>query len=97
VLQIYFRDKDELMLLAFELAYEHAMEVNNRAVGEATGLEQLRRRLCAYSRPDEEQRQVTEVLMAVIMRAKTMTKPEALATRWGTISVAGPQPSVPAA
>ena len=71
VLQIYFRDKDELMLFAFELAYEHAVEVNNRAVGEATGLEQLRRRLCAYSRPDEEQRRVTEVLMAFIMRAKT--------------------------
>ncbi len=71
VLQLYFRDKGELMLYAFELACDHAMEVNHRVVGEAKGLEDLRRRMLAYARPDEEQRQVTEVLTAFVMRAKT--------------------------
>ena len=45
VLQLYFRDKDELMLFAFELACDHALEVNGRGVGDATGLEIVRRML----------------------------------------------------
>ena len=56
VLQRYFRDKDELMLFAYELASDHAVAVNVRAVGDARGLEALRRRLIAYARPDAEQR-----------------------------------------
>jgi AcrR family transcriptional regulator len=70
VLQMYFRDKEELMLFAFELACDHAMEVNYRAQGETTGLEATRRRLLAYACPDEEQRLVFEVLIAFMARAK---------------------------
>ncbi len=71
VLQRYFRDKDELMLFAYELASDHAVSVNVRAIGDATGLEALRRRLMIYSRPDAEQRQVTEVLTAFTVHART--------------------------
>ena len=74
VLQLYFRDKDELMLFAFELACDHALEVNGRVVGDATGLEIVRRLLMAYARPDEEQRLVTLVLTSFI--ARTRTHPE---------------------
>ena len=71
VLQRYFRDKDELMLFAYELASDHAVSVNVRAIGDATGLEALRRRLLIYARPDAEQRQVTEVLSAFPVHART--------------------------
>jgi TetR/AcrR family transcriptional regulator, transcriptional repressor of bet genes len=74
VLQLYFRDKDELMLFAFELACDHALEVNRQATGDATGLDVLRRLLMAYARPDEEQRLVTLVLTSFI--ARTRTHPE---------------------
>jgi TetR/AcrR family transcriptional repressor of bet genes len=71
VLQRYFRDKDELMLFAYELASDHAVAVNVRVIGDATGLEALRRRLLIYARPDSEQRQVTEVLTAFTVHART--------------------------
>ncbi len=71
VLQRYFRDKDELMLFAYELASDHAVSVNVRAVGDARRLEALRRRLIAYARPDAEQRQVMEVLSAFAVHART--------------------------
>jgi TetR/AcrR family transcriptional regulator, transcriptional repressor of bet genes len=71
VLQRYFRDKDELMLFAYELASDHAVAVNVRVIGDATGLEALRRRLLVYARPDAEQRQVTEVLTAFTVHART--------------------------
>ena len=71
VLQRYFRDKDELMLFAYELARDHAVSVNVRAIGDASGLEALRRRLLVYTRPDAEQRQVTEVLSAFTVHART--------------------------
>jgi len=71
VLQRYFRDKDELMLFAYELASDHAVAVNVRAVDDARGLEAVRRRLIAYARPDAEQRQVTEVLSAFPVHART--------------------------
>jgi AcrR family transcriptional regulator len=71
VLQRYFRDKDELMLFAYELASDHAVAVNVRVIGDATGLEALRRRLLIYARPDAEQRQVTEVLTAFTVHART--------------------------
>ena len=51
VLQRYFRDKDELMLFAYELASDHAVAVNVRAVGDSRGLEAMRRRLLAYAAP----------------------------------------------
>jgi AcrR family transcriptional regulator len=70
VLQRYFRDKDELMLFAYQLACDHAVAVNVRAIGDAVGLETLRRRLLAYALPDPEQRLVTEVLTAFTVRAK---------------------------
>ena len=71
MLQRYFRDKDELMLFAYELASDHAVSVNVRAIGEAKGLEALRRRMLVYARPDAEQRQVTEVLSALQVHART--------------------------
>jgi AcrR family transcriptional regulator len=71
VLQRYFRDKDELMLFAFELACDHALEVNGRVVGDATGLEVVRRMLMSFVRPDEEQRLVTIVLTAFVARIPT--------------------------
>jgi AcrR family transcriptional regulator len=71
VLQRYFRDKDELMLFAYELATDHAVSVNIRAVGDARGLEALRRRMLAFARPDGEQRQVVEVLNAFAVHART--------------------------
>ena len=71
MLQRYFRDKDELMLFAYELASDHAVAVNVRVIGDATGLEALRRRLLIYARPDAEQRQVTEVLTAFTVHART--------------------------
>ena len=71
VLQRYFRDKGELMLFAFELACDHALEVNGRAIGEATGLEVVRRMLMSFVRPDEERRLVTMVLTAFVARIPT--------------------------
>ena len=71
VLQLYFRDKDELMLFAFELACDHALEVTGRVVGDATGLEVVRRMLSAYLRPNDEQRLVTIVLTAFVARIPT--------------------------
>ena len=84
VLQRYFRDKDELMLFAYELASDHAVAVNVRAVGDARGLEALRRRLIAYARPDAEQRQVMEVLSAFAVHARTQPElTEAIRHRYG--------------
>ena len=71
VLQRYFRDKEELMLFAYELASDHAVSVNVKAIGNARGLEALRRRMLIYARPDAEQRQVTEVLSALQVHART--------------------------
>ena len=59
------------MLFAYELASDHAVAVNVRVIGDATGLEALRRRLLIYARPDAEQRQVTEVLTAFTVHART--------------------------
>ena len=59
------------MLFAYELASDHAVAVNVRAVGDATGLEAMRRRLLVYARPDAEQRQVTDVLSAFTVHART--------------------------
>jgi TetR/AcrR family transcriptional repressor of bet genes len=84
VLQRYFRDKDELMLFAYELACDHAISVNVRAIGDATGLEDLRRRLLAYAHPDPEQRLVTEVLNAFPVHARTQPElAEAIHRRYG--------------
>jgi TetR/AcrR family transcriptional repressor of bet genes len=84
VLQRYFRDKDELMLFAYELACDHAISVNVRAIGDARGLEDLRRRLLAYARPDSEQRLVTEVLNAFPVHARTQPElAEAIHRRYG--------------
>lgn len=84
VLQRYFRDKDELMLFAYELASDHAVSVNVRAIGDARGLEALRRRLIAYARPDAEQRQVMEVLSAFAVHARTQPElTEAIRHRYG--------------
>ena len=84
VLQRYFRDKDELMLFAYELASDHAVAVNVRVIGDATGLEALRRRLLVYARPDAEQRQVTEVLSAFTVHARTQPElVEAIHHRYG--------------
>ena len=65
VVQLYFRDKEDLLLFAFELAARHALEVDARAMGAATGLERVRRLLLAYVRPDEEQRTVVNALLAL--------------------------------
>ena len=59
------------MLFAYELASDHAVAVNVRAVGDARGLEAMRRRLLAYARPDAEQRLVTDVLSAFPVHART--------------------------
>ena len=59
------------MLFAYELASDHAVSVNVKAIGDAQGLEALRRRLLIYARPDVEQRQVTEVLSAFPVHART--------------------------
>ena len=84
VLQRYFRDKDELMLFAYELASDHAVSVNVRAIGDAKGLEALRRRLLVYARPDAEQRQVMEVLSAFAVHARTQPElTEAIRLRYG--------------
>ena len=70
-LQRYFRDKDELMLFAYELASDPPVAVNVDAIGDATGLEALRRRLLIFARPDAGQRQVTAVLTAFTVQART--------------------------
>jgi AcrR family transcriptional regulator len=70
VLQLYFRNKDDLMLYAFELACDRALEVDRRAWHGATGLGILRCLLAAYLEPDDEQRRVALVLNAFITHAK---------------------------
>jgi TetR/AcrR family transcriptional regulator, transcriptional repressor of bet genes len=64
VLQIYFRDKDDLMLAAFEQVAEHASRVTARAATGLTGLAALRAALLAYAKPDDEQRVVFTALEA---------------------------------
>jgi AcrR family transcriptional regulator len=69
VVQIYFRDKDDLMLAAFAQVAEHASRVTMRAASGLTGLAALRAALLAYAKPDEEQRIVFTSLEAFGVRA----------------------------
>ena len=60
------------MLFAYELRNQITpSRSTSRAVGDAGGLEALRRRMLAYARPESEQRQVVEVLNAFAVHART--------------------------
>ncbi len=65
VLQLCFRDKDDLMLFAFELAAERAGILNRATVGERTGLAAARALLLSYARPTDDQVMINTVLLAL--------------------------------
>ncbi len=83
VLQLYFRNKDEIMLFAFELAADRSLDIDSRAREGATGLDILRRLMLARARPDEEQAQIVVVLYSLIIRGQTHPGlGEAVRRRW---------------
>ena len=83
VLQLYFRDKDDLLLFAFELAADRSLEADLLTRGDAAGLEVLRRLLMARVHPSEEQVRIALVMSSFIVLGRS--RPglgEAVHRRW---------------
>jgi AcrR family transcriptional regulator len=69
IVQLYFRDKEELMLVAYERAAERARERNRRTTSGLTDLAAARALLLSYACPDEEQLTINAVLLGLQTRA----------------------------
>ena len=86
VLQLYFSDKDELMLYAFELACDRSEAIDARARAKgAQGLDLLRHLMDARLNPDEEVMLVSLVLSGFVIQGRTRPSlGDALRRRWAS-------------
>jgi AcrR family transcriptional regulator len=70
VIQLYFRDKDDLLYAALDLVEERTAEIGNKtATSTPFGLDTVRALLMMYAQPGEEYRQTYIVLQALATRA----------------------------
>jgi TetR/AcrR family transcriptional repressor of bet genes len=74
VVQLYFRDKDDLLLCALERAAARAKVLNRATVGERTGLAAARALLPSHARPTDEQLMINAVLVALQTQAVTRVR-----------------------
>jgi AcrR family transcriptional regulator len=69
VIQLYFRDKDDLLDAALDLVAGQTDEIALRVTASTITLETVRTLLMLYARPDEERRVTFVVLQALATRA----------------------------
>jgi AcrR family transcriptional regulator len=70
VIQLYFRDKDDLLDAAFDLVAERTAKIAQKvAAGRPYSLETVRALLMLYAQPDEQERSTFIVLQAMATRA----------------------------